>query len=51
MNGLGKPFRNKSDSKNRKYNKNRSEIATFKKTTSEKANFVQTPFSHSTLKL
>ena len=32
MNGLGKPFRNKSDPKNRKNSKNQ-------KTTSEKANF------------
>ena len=40
MNELGKPFRNKSDPKNRKNCKNRSEIAACEqKTTSEKANF------------
>ena len=41
MNGLGKPFRRKSDPKNRKKNsKNQSEIAACEqKTTSEKANF------------
>ena len=40
MNGLGKPFRKKSDPKNRKNCKNQSEIAACeKKTTSEKANF------------
>ena len=39
MNGLGKPFRKKSDPKNRK-NKNQSEIAAYEqKTTREKANF------------
>ena len=36
MNGMRKPFRKKSDSKNRKNSKNQSEIS---------------PFSHSTLKL
>ena len=52
MDGLRKPFRNKSDPKNRKNNKNQCEIAECEqKTTSEKAKFVQTPFSHSTLKL
>ena len=41
MNGLGKPFRKKSDPKNRKKNsKNQSEIATCEqKTTTEKPNF------------
>ena len=40
MNGLEKPFRNKSDPKNRKNGKNQSEIAACEqKTTSEKAKF------------
>ena len=41
MNGLGKPFRKKSDSKSRKnVKKNLSEITECEqKTTSEKANF------------
>ena len=40
MNGLGKPFRKKSDPKNRKHYKNQSEIAACEqKFTSEKANF------------
>ena len=40
MNGLEKPFRKKSDPKNRKKSKNQSEIAACEqKTTSEKANF------------
>ena len=40
MNGLGKPFREKSNPKNRKNSKNQSEIAACEqKTTSEKANF------------
>ena len=39
MNGLGKPFRKKSDPKNRKNTKNQREIAACEKTTSEKANF------------
>ena len=40
MNGLGKPFRKKSDPKNRKHCKNQSEIAACEqKFTSEKANF------------
>ena len=40
MNGLGKPIRKKSDPKNRKNSKNRSEIAACEqKITSEKANF------------
>ena len=39
MNGLGKPFRKKSDPKNRKNSKNQGEIAADEqKTTSEKAN-------------
>ena len=52
MNGLEKPFRKKSDPKNRKNSKNQSEIAACEqKTTTDKANFFQTPYSHSTLKL
>ena len=44
MNGLGKPFRKKSDPKNRKNCKNQSEIAACEqKTTSEKANFCSNP--------
>ena len=40
MNGLEKPFRKKSDPKNRKNSKNQSEIAACEqKTASEKANF------------
>ena len=40
MNGLRKPFRKKTDPKNRKKCKNQSEIAAcVQKTTSEKANF------------
>ena len=40
MNGLEKPFRKKSDPKNRKNSKHQSEIAACEqKTTSEKANF------------
>ena len=40
MNGLGKPFRKKSEPKNRKNGKNQSEIAACEqKTTTEKANF------------
>ena len=40
MNGLKKPFRKKSDPKNRKNNKYQSEIAACEqKTTSEKTNF------------
>ena len=40
MNGLGKPFRKKSDPKNRKNSKNQNEIAACEQqNTSEKANF------------
>ena len=40
MNGLGKPFRKKSDPKTRKNSKNQSEIAACEqKTTTEKPNF------------
>ena len=40
MNGLEKPFRKKSDPKNRKNSKNQSEIAACEqKTTTEKPNF------------
>ena len=40
VNGMGKPFRKKSDSKNRKNSKNQSEIsACEQKTTAEKPNF------------
>ena len=52
MNGFEKPFRKKSDPKNRRNSKNQSEIAACEqKTTTEKPIFVQTSFSHSTLKL
>ena len=52
MNGLEKPFRKKSDPKNRKNSKNQSEIAACEqKTLPIKRIFVQTPYSHSTLKL
>ena len=45
MNGLGKPFRKKSDPKNRKNNKNQSEIAACEqKTTRERANFCSNIF-------
>ena len=44
MNGLGKPFRKKSNPKNRKNCKNQSEIAACEqKTTSEKAKFCSNP--------
>ena len=48
VNGLGKPFRKKSDSKNRKNSKNQSEIAACEqKTNTEKPNFCSnTVFSH-----
>ena len=48
MNGLGKLFRKKTDPKNCKYSKNRSEIASCEqKTTREKPNFCSnTVFSH-----
>ena len=40
MNGLGKPFRKKSDPKNEKNSKNQSEIAACEqKTTTDKASF------------
>ena len=40
MNGLEKPFRKKSDSRNRKNSKNQNEIAAYEqKTTSGKMNF------------
>ena len=52
MNGLGTPFRKKWDPKNRKNSKNQSEIAACEqKPLARKRNFVQIPFSHSTLKL
>ena len=42
MNGLGKPFRKKSDPKIRKNCKNQSEMAACdRKTTSEKANLIK----------
>ena len=45
MNGLEKPFRLKSDPKNRKTSKNRREIAACEqKTTSETANFCSNTF-------
>ena len=44
MNGLGKPFRKKSNPKNRKNCKNQSEIAACEqKPLARKQNFVQTP--------
>ena len=51
MNGLEKPFRKKSDPKNRKKNsRNQSESAACEqKQLARKRIFVQTPFSHSTL--
>ena len=52
MNGLGKPFRKKSDPKNWKNSKNQSENAACEqKSLARKRIFVQTPFSCSTLKL
>ena len=46
MNRLGKPFRKKSDPKESKNSKNRSEFAAYEqKTTSEKANFCSGVFS------
>ena len=51
MNGLEKPFRKKSDPKNRKNTKNQSENAACDKPLARKRIFVQTPFSHSTLNL
>ena len=53
MNGLEKPFRKKSDPLNRKNSKNQSETAACEQKNHyrETEFFVQTPFSHSTLKL
>ena len=51
MNGLEKPFRKKTDPKNRKNTKNQSEIAACEQPLARKRIFVQTPFSHSTLNL
>ena len=52
MNGVGKPFRKKSNQKNWKNSKNQSEIAACEqKPLARRPIFVQTPFSHSTLKL
>ena len=52
MNGLGEPFRKKSDPKKRKNSKNQSEIAACEqKPLPRNRILVQTPFSHSTLKL
>ena len=53
MNGLGKPFRKKSDSKNRKkILKTKVKLPHVnKKPLARKRIFFQTPFSHSTLKL
>ena len=54
MNGLEKPFRKKSDLKNRKNSKNQSKVKlphVNKKPLARKRIFVQTPFSHSTLNL
>ena len=52
VNGLGKPFRKKSDSKNRKTVKIRVKLPHVnKKPLPRNRIFVQTQFSHSTLKL
>ena len=52
MNGLGKLFRKKSDKKNRKTVKIKVKLPHVnKKPLARKRIFVQTPFSHSTLKL
>ena len=52
MNGLGKPLRKKSNPKNRKISKIRVKLPHVnKKTVARKRIFVQTPFSHSILKL
>ena len=52
MNGLGEPFRKKSDPKKQKNSKNQSEIAACEqKPLPRNRILVQTPFSHSTLKL
>ena len=49
MNGLGKPFREKFDQKNRKTLKIKVKLPhANKKPLARKQNFVQTPFSHST---
>ena len=49
---IGKTIQKKSDRKNRKNSKNQSEIAACEqKITTDKANFFQTSYSHSTLKL
>ena len=51
-NGSGKPFRKKTNPKNRNTSKNQKEIANVNnKPLARKLIFVQTPFSHSTLKL
>ena len=52
MNGLGKPFRKKSDPKNRKTEKIKAKLPHVnKKPLARKRIFAQTPFSHSTLNL
>ena len=52
MNGLGKPFRKKSDTKNQKTVKIKLKLPhVIKKPLARKRIFVQTLFSHSTLKL
>ena len=52
MNGLGKPFRKKSDAKNRKKIKIKMKLPHVnKKPLARNRIFVQTPFSHSTSKL
>ena len=52
MNGLGKPFRKKSDPRNRKTVKIEVKFPHVnKKPLARKQIFVQTPFSHSTLNL
>ena len=51
MNGLGKPFTKSPIQKIEKTAKNQSKIAAYKKPVARKRIFVQTPLSHSTLKL
>ena len=52
MNGLGKSFRKKLDSEIEKTVKNKVKLPLVnKKPLARKRTFVQTPFSHSTLKL
>ena len=50
MNGLEKPFRKKSNPKNRKKLKIKVKLTYVNKKLARKRIFVRTPFSHSTLK-